>query len=303
MSEELVKALGDLHGVHPGFRAVHSKGIGCEATFTASSQASTLTRAAHMQGEPVPATIRFSNGSGSPTRHDGARDGRGMATRFHLPDGSATDIVALTLPCFFVRTPEDFLEFTRAQKPDPETRKPDLALIERFVENHPETQLAMGFSMFEMPPASYAQRRYNGIHAFKWLNADGAEQFVRYRWEPEAGEGTITEEDSRSRERTYLQDEIRERLAEGPAVFELQLQLAEDGDDPTDPTVPWPDERQVIVAGRLEVSEVIADQVGQCEVLIFDPTRVTDGIECSDDQILHARPGAYSVSYDRRTSA
>lgn len=256
-----------------------------------------------MQGEPVPATVRFSNGSGSPRRHDGARDGRGMATRFHLPDGSATDLVALTLPCFFVRTPEDFLEFTRAQRPDPETGKPDLALIEKFVGEHPETQLALGFSMFTMPPASYVQLRYNGVHAFKWINGEGAEQFVRYRWEPEGGEETITEEDSRSRDRTYLQDEIRERLAGGPAVFELQLQLAEEGDDPSDPTVPWPDERPVVVAGRMEVTGVIADQEGRCEVLIFDPTRVTDGIECSDDQILHARPGAYSVSYDRRTSA
>lgn len=301
LSTELVAALSDVHGVHPGFRTVHSKGFCCRALFQATPDAAELTRAAHMQGRPVEATIRFSNGSGSPTRHDGARDGRGMATRFHLEDGGATDLVALTLPAFFVRTPEDFLELVRAQKPDPQTGKPDLALIEDFVSRHPESQLALGFSMFSMPPASFAQLRYFGVHAFKWINENGHERFVRYRWEPEAGEASITEVESRAKDRDYLRSELDERLAQGAVVFHLYVQLAEDEDDPTDPTLPWPEERTTVVAGRLEITGLFVDQKRECEALVFDPTRVTDGIECSDDRILHARPGAYSVSYERRT--
>ena len=302
LSTELVDALNDVHGVHPGFRTVHSKGFCCRATFQATAEAARLTRAEHLQGQTVHATVRFSNGSGSPTRHDGARDGRGMATRFHLEDGGATDLVALTLPAFFVRTPEDFLELVRAQKPHPETGKPDLALIEDFVSRHPESQLAMGFSMFSMPPASFAQLRYFGVHAFRWINADDDERFVRYRWEPEAGEASITEVESRAKDRNYLRSELEERLARAAVVFHLYLQLAEGEDDPTDPTVPWPEERTTVLAGRLEITEPLVDQKSECEALVFDPTRVTDGIECSNDRILHARPGAYSVSYDRRTS-
>jgi catalase len=302
-SEKVVDALGEVHGVHPGFRVQHSKGFCCRGSFRAGPQAADLTVAAHMQGESVPVTVRFSNGSGSPTRHDGARDGRGMATRFHLPDGGATDIVALTLPAFFVRTPEDFLELVRAQKVDPQTRKPDIARIEAFVAEHPEAQFALGFQMFSMPPASFAQLRYFGIHAFKWTNSSGDTRFVRYRWEPEAGEASISENESRARERNYLQDELRERMAGGAVVFDLHIQIAEDDDDPADPTTPWPEERQTVSVGRLELTEPVADQQADCEALIFDPTRVTPGIECSGDRILHARPGAYSVSYDRRTSA
>jgi catalase len=255
-----------------------------------------------MQGDVIPATVRFSNGSGSPTRHDGARDGRGMATKFHLGEGETTDMVALTLPVFYVRTAEDFLAFTRAQKPDPATGKPDLTRIEAFVVEHPETQLALGFSMFMAPPASYARCRYFGVHAFKWINADGAERFVRYRWEPEAGESTITEEESRARNRHYLLDEINERLAREPIAFTLNLQLADADDDPNDPTKMWPEEREVVVAGRLEITDLVTDQESECEALVFDPTRVIDGMKCSDDQILHARPGAYSVSHERRTT-
>jgi catalase len=35
---------------------------------------------------------------------------------------------------------------------------------------------------------------------------------------------------------------------------------------------------------------------------VFDPTRVTAGIELSDDPILHFRPRAYSASVERRAA-
>jgi catalase len=35
-------------------------------------------------------------------------------------------------------------------------------------------------------------------------------------------------------------------------------------------------------------------------VLVFDPVRVTDGIELSDDPILRFRSPAYRVSVERR---
>jgi len=73
-----------------------------------------LTTAAHMSGESVPVTVRFSNGSGNPHAADYAQEGRGMAIKFYLPDGSRTDVVAIDQPCFFARTPEDFLEFVSA---------------------------------------------------------------------------------------------------------------------------------------------------------------------------------------------
>jgi len=36
-------------------------------------------------------------------------------------------------------------------------------------------------------------------------------------------------------------------------------------------------------------------------VLVFDPSRVTDGIEGSEDPVLRFRPEAYSESIKRRT--
>ncbi|MBV9255938.1 MAG: catalase, partial [Actinobacteria bacterium] len=94
----------------------------------------------------------------------------------------------------------------------------------------------------------------------------------------------------------YLQDEVRTRVERAPITFTLFLQLADDGDPTDDPTAQWPDEREQVEAGRLELTAVAED----CERLVFDPMRLTDGIEPSDDKILRARPAAYSVSIEKR---
>ena len=130
LAERAVDAINELSGRHPGHRAAHARGTLCAGTFTPAPGASELTTAAHLQGEPSHVTVRFSNGSGNPATPDNdRRDGRGMATKFYLPDGSTTDIVALTLPCFFVRTPEDFIEFALARRPDSETGQPDMEAL------------------------------------------------------------------------------------------------------------------------------------------------------------------------------
>jgi len=299
--EQIVDAIHDINGRHEGTRAVHAKGVVCAGTFTAAPEAAPLTKAAHMQGNPVPATVRFSNGGGDPGTKDSAKDGRGLAVKLYLEDGSRTDLVAITLPQFFVRTADDFLEFTRARKPDPETGQPDMAKMGAFLEAHPEALPAIQYALSQPAPASYAQLEYHGIHAFNWIGADGEERWIRFSFRPLAGVAGISDEEAAERSPDYLQDEIRERIANGPVEFEMEVSIAEDGDDPDDPTAPWPDERQRIVVGTLRVEELDHRRERDGDVLVFDPTRVTDGIELSGDQILRVRPEAYAVSVERRS--
>ena len=63
---DAVDAANELFGKHPGYRALHAKGTLLKGTFTATPDAARLTRAVHMQGEPVPVTARVSNGAGDP---------------------------------------------------------------------------------------------------------------------------------------------------------------------------------------------------------------------------------------------
>jgi catalase len=302
LAERAVDAINTLSGRHEGHRAAHARGTLCAGSFTAAPGAADLTRAAHMRGEPVRVTARFSNGSGDPSTPDNdRRDGRGLAVKFYLPDGGTTDIVSLTVPCFFVRTPEDFIAFAEVRFPDPETGEPDMGKVGAFVQEHPETAAALQHILPSLvPPKSYATAAYNSIHSFRLL--DGGEgQFARYRWVPEAGVEALPEEEIDGAAPDYLQDEIRERLDSGPVRFTLIARLAADGDAVDDPTMPWPEgERKEVELGTLELTGLDTERETGDDVLVFDPMRVTDGIEPSDDQILHVRRPAYSVSVERR---
>ena len=298
---DALDAVADIYGRHDGERATHAKGTLCAATFTATPAAARLSRAGHLQGEAIDARVRFSNGSGKPTARDGASDGRGMAVTFTLPDGTATDIVALTLPMFFVRTPEDFLAFTRARKPDPETGQPDFAKVGAFLEAHPETLPAIQAALGAKAPASYLECTYNALHSFRLENAAGEGTWIRWALEPDApGEG-LEPEDAAERGPDYLQEDVGARLAAAPAGFTLVAVLAQDGDPLDDPTAAWPEDRERVAVGRLELTGIATDRERDGDILVFDPTRVVDGIACSDDPILHARSWAYSESVLRRT--
>jgi catalase len=300
LAEDLVAAFNALFGEHAGMRAVHAKGTCCAATFTATPEAAALTRAPHMQGTAIRTTVRFSNGSGDPAAHDAGREPRGMAIKFHLDERRSTDVVAINNPVFIVRTPEEVLEFLRLRKPDPETGQPDIAGLMAFVGARPESQRAAQLLISAPPVASFLETEYFALHAFRFVAADGTSRFVRYRITPDHGVRTLEPDEANALSPDYLREDLVSRLADGPASFTLYLRTAGEGDSTTDPTEEWTGDGGEIVAGRLAITGPIEDQDQGCERLLFDPTRLCDGIEASDDPILLARPHAYAVSSKKR---
>jgi catalase len=294
---EAVDAANDVFGRHPRHRAFHAKGTLCRGTFTATPTAAELTRAAHMQGEPVPAIVRVSNGSGDPNSPDNVPDVRGLAVKFELPDGSTADIVAQSLPWFAFHDAEGFVEFVRVQRRDPGIAWRFPAYLIR----HPQmvNALRVNGPAFRVPE-SYMNLRYYGVHAFRWVAADGSARFVRYEWVPLDGDRRLGLKEARARGRDFLQQELRERLTRGTARFTLELQIAGPGDPVDDPSKRWPPERERADAGTLEIVEV--DEATDQNSLVFDPARVSDGIELSNDPVLQFRPQAYSESVSRRLS-
>jgi len=289
----LVDAIGKAAGSYPGHRAAHAKGVVLAGSFTPSARAGELTRAAHMQHDPSRITVRFSNGGAKPDGNDAeVGDGRGMAVKFYLPDGSTTDIVGLSLPVFFVRTPEEFLEFTLA-------RADSMEKVGEFIGSHPATAAALQLVVPRLiPPRSYATVTYNSIHAFRLANAGGEERWVRWRLISEAGVEDLPEEERETADRDYLRKEIFERL---PVRFTLVARIGPEDAVTDDATVAWPEDVETVEMGVIEITgpETQREQGG--DVMVMDPTRVTDGIETSDDPILHIRSLAYSVSVERRS--
>jgi catalase len=263
----------------------------------------------------VPVLVRFSNASGDPAFPDGAADARGMAARFHPDDGRSTDIVAVTLPCFFARDPAAFMEFNEAFKRRGPGRFPlirPLRLL-RYLRDHWGARRGILHALLGIRVPSYANCRYNALHAFKWIDAAGRPSFVRYSWVPDEGERKMSLLDARKQTTDYLQRDLYDRLGRHPVRpirFTLELQIASqrviDAGLVCDPTSVWTDECRRVQAGLLEVTaldpgpsgkpapraemqpfpETEADLVDRRQIIQgeralapFDPLKLTDGIE------------------------
>ncbi len=298
---QLVETMRALAGPHAGFRPVHAKGLVCAGTFRPSAQARGMTRASHFQGGPVPTVVRFANSNGNPDVHDGVPNVRSMSVKFQLADGKAADILANSIDGFVARTPEELLEFLRAQLPDPATGKPAPDGVPKFLASHPAAAAFVGRLMQKPVPASYAQTSYHAEHAFLFTAADGSRRFGRYHFVPEAGEAALSPDEAGKRSPSFLRDELESRLRTGPAAFRLLLQVAAEGDPTDDPTALWPADRRRVELGRLEVTGISPTSAQDERRLVFDPTNRTDGIDLSNDPILLARSAAYAISYERRS--
>jgi catalase len=291
--EEAVDRLAALMKAPPGHRVLHAKGVFCTGTFNASPEAAAICRAGHLQGDTIPVIVRWSHGSGRPDANDERPYVRGMSVSFVLPDGTSTDLLGQTVPRFPVRTPDDFVRLS-------ELARDRMGLL-RFLATRPGTALALAHNARVQafkPPSSYAEATYFPIHAYLWATTAGHGTWVRYRLVPKA-----TPRDrptGRFTGRDKLREELTARLAAGPVRYDLVVTVAGPKDDPHDPMSVWRGSRE-LVAGWFEISTLEDDHEAQGDIVVFDPTRVVDGIVLSDDPILRYRPAAYSVSIERRS--
>lgn len=294
--EEGMAAIESRFGSHPRHRALHAKGVICRASFTATPEARELSRAGHMTGETVEVTARLSNGGGDPTVPDYEPDVRGLATAFHLPDDSRTDLLSQTLPRFPFSDERGFFAAMELSKQN----LGSLLRLPGFIARYPKAFAALPEANKVLNRcASFAARRYYPFHAYKWLDANGGHRYVRYAWLQTIDEPDIGKKEARRRGEDYLFEELASRLERAPVRFDLSVQIAEESDDVDDPSAVWPhDERRRLIVGTLEIT-AIDDNAD--DSIIFDPMRLVDGIEASGDPVLAYRPGVYDLSYARRT--
>jgi len=218
-----------------------------------------------------------------------------MAIRFM--GGRETDIVANSHNGFIVGGGEDFLTLVKAQAAtDPS--KPHPWPIEVFLGGHPN---ALKFVQDPKPtPASFATESFYGNNAFRFVNKSGLKQTGRYQIVPVAGTQYLDDASAKAKSPNFLIEELTSRVAKGTVKFRLLLQLAEPGDRTDDSSVVWPDDRKKIELGIISITSVVPDSAAAEKSLAFDPTRLTDGIELSDDPLPALRSRVYALSVARR---
>jgi catalase len=303
LSREVLQAFDNLTGLHPGFRPAHAKGILLSGTFRASASGKELTKAPHVQRESAPVFVRFSDFAGVPTvpdfdaEHAGPR---GCAIRFFLAEHSHTDIIGHSVNGFPTRTVEEFLQFLRAiAASGPDATKP--TPVEAFLGSHPA---ALAFVQTPKPiPTSFAHESFFSVNAYKFTNSTGAEKFGRYRVVPVEGNEYLDAAAAAKQSPDFLFDDINAKVTHGAVKLRILVQLAEDGDVVDDATVIWPEKRELVEFGTVEINGEVANNAEEQRHIIFDPIPRVDGIESSADPLLDPRASIYLASGRRRRAA
>ena len=298
---QLLEALDTLSGLHPGSRPAHAKGAMFAGTFTPSPEAAGLTRAPHATRPSTPVVVRFSDSSGLPTVADNdpqRASPRGFAVRFYLADHVHTDIIGHSHDGFPVRTGAEFLEFLRAAAAagggHPEAMGAFLAAhpLRQGVRRGPEAD------PLELRPGVVLRR--DGVPLHEWRRAS---RYGRFRIRPAAGADHLSAEGSASKPADFLFDELDGRLARGPIAFDVSVQMAGEGDDVDDASIPWPADRPEVPFGTITLTHRADDADPEMRKIIFDPVPRVDGIDPSADPIIAVRSELYLLSGRRRRAA
>jgi len=302
LGKDLIEQFDAIFGLHPGYRPAHAKGILLTGSFTPAPEAASLTRAPHATRQSTPVSVRFSNSTGIPVIPDNDPNAgpRGFAIRFHLADHVHTDIISHSTDGFPTHTGQEFLDLLRAIAAS-STSKASPSPIEAFLGSHPA---ALAFVQTPKPnPSSFAREAFYGVTAFRFTNRSETTRYGRYRIRPAAGVEYLDEASAKAKSANYLFDELPQRLSTGPVKFNIEVQVANEGDVVDDATIHWPADRRVIPFGTLVLTGTAAENAKEQKQIIFDPIPRIDGIEPSADPLLELRAAVYLLSGRRRRQA
>lgn len=283
-----------------GFRRAHSKGVCFAGTFAPTPEAAKLSTARAFSQPSIDVIGRFSAASNNPYAPDGASPVRGMAVQIKTDDGQDWRIAMNSFPFFAASTPQAFQAMNEAGRPDPATGKADPDKMKAVLAANPEIAAFQAWAKTAPRSDSLGSTRFNGVNAFRLTDAAGAERMVRWSMRPRLAFVAMSPEQLKAADPNFLVDDLNRRLASGPLVWDMVVQIADAGDPVNDPSKAWPDTRQEVTLGALTVVRAEAQATGPCRDVNFDPLILPVGIAASADPVLHARSAAYSVSFNRR---
>ncbi|WP_067824245.1 catalase [Nocardia inohanensis] len=284
---DLTDRIAETLAAAPGQRMLHRRGVTVIGCFRAEPGARELSSAALFSGEEVAVVARFSGTRGG--THDAETGDQGLSVRFVPASAEPTDLIAFTLPVFFVRSGADMLEFLTAVGAGPES--PDA--MGEFRRRHPESAAALGAGGGGAP-SSYVGQRYYGVHAFG-LAGPGGTTWARLEWHPDTTLEPLHARESSALAPDYLTRDLAGRL---PARMTLRARLPLRGDPVHDPTASWAEPPQLLTLGRMTLETRTVDSD-----LDFDPLRVAPGMIAPRDRLAADRSAIYRVARARRRAA
>jgi catalase len=295
-------------------RVVHARGTGAHGEFVVTKAIPELTATSLFatEGKTTPVFVRFStviHGNHSP---ETLRDPRGFATKFYTDQGN-WDLVGNNLPVFFIRDAIKFPDMVHALKPSPIDNLQDANRVFDFMSNDPASTHMLTQVYSDLgTPASYREMDGFGVHAYKFINAQGEVRYVKFNWRSQQGIKSLDQAQVakvQSMDFNHLtRDLYKEINAGNHPKWDLHIQILtpDQLDDfsfnPLDATKIWPNVAEMKV-GTMTLNRMPDDFFEATEQAAFAPANLVPGIEPSEDRLLQGRIFSYSDAQLYRVGA
>lgn len=285
-------------------RVVHARGTGAHGVFTATSNLEKLTKAkVFSAGAVTPVFVRFSSvvhGSHSP---ETLRDPRGFATKFYTSEGN-WDLVGNNFPTFFIRDAIKFPDMVHAFKPDPRTNLDNDFRRFDFFSHVPEaTRTLTELYSNAGTPASYREMDGNGVHAYKFVNAENEVHYVKFHWKSLQGVRNLSPGDVakvQGADYSHMTEDLVAHISKGRFPrWDLYVQVLKPEAlkhydfDPLDATKVWPTVPFQKV-GQMVLNRNPSNVFEETEQVAMAPSNLVPGIEPSEDRLLQGRLFSYA---------
>ncbi|WP_316825608.1 catalase [Pedobacter miscanthi] len=292
-------------------RIVHARGSAAHGVFKVYEHMSELTRAAFLcdPGAETPVFVRFSTVAGSRGSTDLARDVRGFAVKFYTREGNF-DLVGNNMPVFFIQDALKFPDLIHAVKPEPDNEMPQAASAHDtfwdFISQMPESAHMVMWAMSDRAlPRSYRMMEGFGVHTFRFVNARGEANFVKFHWKPLLGVHAVAWDEAQNisgKDPDFHRRDLWDAIEAGAfPEWELGVQVVPEADefkfefDLLDPTKLIPEELVPVQRiGKMTLNRNPDNFFAETEQVAFHVGHVVPGIDFTNDPLLQGRLFSYT---------
>jgi catalase len=292
-------------------RIVHARGSAAHGYFQVYESMAKYTKAGFLQDPSVktPVFTRFSTVAGFRGSTDLARDVRGFAVKFYTEEGNF-DLVGNNIPVFFIQDAIKFPDLIHAVKPEPHNEIPQAASAHDtfwdFISLTPESMHMIMWAMSDRAiPRSLRMMEGFGIHTFRFINAEGKSNFVKFHWKPLLGMHAVAWDEAQKisgKNSDFHRQDLWEAIESGAfPEWEFGVQIIPEEDehkypfDLLDPTKLVPEEQvPVMRIGKMTLNCNPDNFFAETEQVAFHPGHLVPGIDFTNDPLLQGRLFSYT---------
>lgn len=292
-------------------RIVHARGSGAHGYFQVYESMAKYTKAGFLQDPSVktPVFVRFSTVAGFRGSTDLARDVRGFAVKFYTEEGNF-DFVGNNIPVFFIQDAIKFPDLIHAVKPEPHNEIPQAASAHDtfwdFISLTPESMHMIMWAMSDRAiPRSLRMMEGFGIHTFRFINAEGKSNFVKFHWKPLLGMHAVAWDEAQKisgKNADFHRQDLWEAIESGAfPEWEFGVQIIPEEDehkypfDLLDPTKLIPEELVPVQRiGKMTLNRNPDNFFAETEQVAFHPGHLVPGIDFTNDPLLQGRLFSYT---------